>query len=487
MNITLLYYIKQRDIRCAYMSTNSKIYDILQFLSQKSTITIHFKPPEKQTLLRHIYSVEINTDPVTYPTGFSRCRVQDPAWPGKTICEPRPSFTYEDVAILPSTEHKFLGVFLDKELRWNVQGEKAIAKAVKWMLLACRLTKPSTGVQATYMRQLYCTVAIPKLTYAVDVWYMPVQKKEGRKKAMESVGLVCKLTSVQWLATIAITGAMRTTASNILEAHANVLPIELLLLGICHRAFSHMLALLKSHPLHHPLHSCTCQLVKRHPSPLHTLSHIFGLELDAYEEIMPFTHAPNTLCCYSTNIATSREESKEEEADDTADTKVFTDGSGMEGKTGAAEVLYRGRRIADLKYHLGTLAEHTMYEAEAVGVLLGLELLQHMKDVKKEMIFLDNQGVIQAIRHCQPKSTQYILGQIHELANRVATPSRRRRIDLLISWISGRDGVRSNEEVDVEAKRAAAGDNSQLSALPPLLEAKPLPYSLAAVQHSEQM
>ena len=37
--------------------------------------------------------------------GFSCCRVQDPAWPGKTIHEPRPSFTYEDVAILPSTEH----------------------------------------------------------------------------------------------------------------------------------------------------------------------------------------------------------------------------------------------------------------------------------------------------------------------------------------------------------------------------------------------
>ena len=31
MSITLLYYIKQRDIHCAYMSTNSKIYDILQW------------------------------------------------------------------------------------------------------------------------------------------------------------------------------------------------------------------------------------------------------------------------------------------------------------------------------------------------------------------------------------------------------------------------------------------------------------------------
>ena len=316
------------------------------------------------------------------------------------------------------------------------------------------------------------------------MWYTPVQK-EGRKKAKGSVGLVCKLTSVQRLATIAITSAMRTTASDILEAHANVLPIELLLLGICHRAFSRMLALLKSHLLHRPLHSCTHRLVKRHPSPLHTLSHIFGLKPDAFEEIVPFTHAPDTLHCYSTNIATSREESKEEEADDMADTKVFTDGLGVEGETGAVAVLYKkGKRIADLKYHLGTLAEHTTYEAEAIGVLLGLKLLQRMKDVKKATIFLDNQGVIQAIARHQPKSAQYILGQIHELANRVATPSRRQRIDLSIYWISGHDGVRSNEEVDVEAKRAAAGDNSQLSDLPSLLEAKLLPYSLAAVRQA---
>ena len=71
-----------------------------------------------------------------------------------------------------------------------------------------------------------------------------------------------------------------------------------------------------------------------------------------------------------------------------------------------------------------------MYEAEAVGVLLGLELLQCIKDVQKATIFLNNQGVIQAIGNSQLKSAQSILGQIHELANRVVTPSRRQRIDL---------------------------------------------------------
>ena len=95
--------------------------------------------------------------------GFSRCRVQDPAQPGKTICKPRPSFTYEDVAILPSTEYKFLGVSLDEELRWNVQGEKAIVKVVKWTLLAHRLTKPSAGVHAVVITAKHLNLT-PKTT-----------------------------------------------------------------------------------------------------------------------------------------------------------------------------------------------------------------------------------------------------------------------------------------------------------------------------------
>ena len=115
-----------------------------------------------------------------------------------------------------------------------MQVEKAFAKAVKWTLLFCRLSKPSTGVHARYMQQLYSVVVIQKFTLAADIWFTPVQRHVGRKKATGSVGVVCKLTSVQRIVTIAITGIMKTTVTNILEAHANILPIEHLLLYICY-------------------------------------------------------------------------------------------------------------------------------------------------------------------------------------------------------------------------------------------------------------
>ncbi|KAF8528552.1 hypothetical protein JB92DRAFT_2663854, partial [Gautieria morchelliformis] len=105
------------------------------------------------------------------------------------------------------------------------QAEKAVAKAAKWTLLARRLTKPSTGVCAVMIfKQLYSAVAIPKFMYAADVWYTPVQKNRGEGRATGSVGVVRKLTSVQRMATIAITGVMCTTTSDILEVLANIQP-----------------------------------------------------------------------------------------------------------------------------------------------------------------------------------------------------------------------------------------------------------------------
>ena len=32
------------------------------------------------------------------------------------------------------------------------------------------------------MRQMYLMVAIPKMAYTVDVWYMPIYECEGRER-----------------------------------------------------------------------------------------------------------------------------------------------------------------------------------------------------------------------------------------------------------------------------------------------------------------
>ena len=125
------------------------------------------------------------------------------------------------------------------------------------------------------MRQLYCTVGVPRFTYAADVWYTPVTRGTRGTKASGSVGVTRQLTSVQHIAVTAITGALRTTAMDIMEAHANVLLIELLMHRVCYRAAIRLAMVLDLHPLRKPMLTCARRCVKRHLSPIHTLLRMY--------------------------------------------------------------------------------------------------------------------------------------------------------------------------------------------------------------------
>lgn len=62
------------------------------------------------------------------------------------------------------------------------------------------------------------------------------------------------LQSIQDTAVRYITGGIRGTAYDILEAHANLLPIDLLFRKMQFRATTHICTL----PQHHPLYEVAC-------------------------------------------------------------------------------------------------------------------------------------------------------------------------------------------------------------------------------------
>ena len=78
-------------------------------------------------------------------------------------------------------------------------------------------------------------------------------------------------TLVQRIVVTAITGALCTMATDIMEAHANVLLIELLMHRVCYRAAIRLATVLDSHPLCKPMLTCARRCSKRHLSPIHTL------------------------------------------------------------------------------------------------------------------------------------------------------------------------------------------------------------------------
>jgi hypothetical protein len=62
---------------------------------------------------------------------------------------------------------------------------------------------------------------------------------------------------------------------------------------------------------------------------------------------------------------------------------LYTDGLADERKVGASAVMYKqGALIKLLRYHLGSVSHHTVFEAEAVGVQLRLHLAMQAQDCK---------------------------------------------------------------------------------------------------------
>ena len=80
-----------------------------------------------------------------------------------------------------------------------------------------------------------------------------------------------------------------------------------------------------------------------------------------------------------TTTAGPREDSQKNNNNLSSTIRVYTDGSGYKGYAGAVALLARVDGVHNLqrvlRYSLGPLTEHTIYEAEAVGIILGNHLL----------------------------------------------------------------------------------------------------------------
>ncbi|KAK6969141.1 hypothetical protein R3P38DRAFT_2417709, partial [Favolaschia claudopus] len=58
--------------------------------------------------------------------------------------------------IIPATDSAtYLGLIMDRQLRWKEQVQRAVAKGTKAILAVSRLTRPSFGLPHRYVRQLY--------------------------------------------------------------------------------------------------------------------------------------------------------------------------------------------------------------------------------------------------------------------------------------------------------------------------------------------
>ena len=70
--------------------------------------------------------------------------------------------------------------------------------------------------------------------------------------------------------------------------------------------------------------------------------------------------------------------------------------------------------------HLGTMEQHTVYETELVGMILGLNLIKtELRSKVKCALNVDNQVVLMAIRSEMNKSGQHLAANLLQIAKQL--------------------------------------------------------------------
>lgn len=331
--------------------------------------------------------------------------------------------TIGGTAIVPKASAKYLGVFIDSQLKFKEHVEYASGKGVAASAALSRLSNPSSGMPQSYIRRLFIGLVAPRMEYALGVWYNPVREAEGRKSRVGSVGFATKLGKPQRLACRIAVGGLRTTATQALDLHANILPIIPRLNLAAFKFALRLRTLPSSHPLQKTVKRCL-RVPLHHKSPIHNLMEAFP-ELRQDIEIIdsrPVPAPPPDALSFS--IANSKDEAKaavgliSESA-----TCIFTDGSGFKNGVGAAAWLKPlntapNGGVARL-LHLGKDTHHTVFEAELLGAILALDIICNTPRLTKAIILLDSQAAIQALQSRKTQSGRYLVKQFHDTLSRM--------------------------------------------------------------------
>lgn len=225
------------------------------------------------------------------------------------------------------------------------------------------------------------------MTYGLDTWYTPPHFQPGGKKRRGSVKALKAFEQIQRKALLTISGALRSSPTDTLETLCSLLPMELLLKKICHRALMRINTLPSPHPLNDVAKKAyQKRAITKHAPPLHALPRILDTPSpSSIEKISPPKRAFHTKPSFETCIPQNKEKALETALNDQAELISYSDGSGLEGMAGAAAVLMRkgiNEPIGKVRFQLGPLKEHTTFDAESVGILLSLHLLQqHIEEL----------------------------------------------------------------------------------------------------------
>jgi ribonuclease HI len=355
-----------------------------------------------------------------------------------------------DTSVQPNNRVRYLGVLLDSKLQWRPQLEKIKMMAAKSIAALSCLAGSTWGTGLLDLRRLYKTTIMPQLLYGSSAWLAPSRK--GNKHIREA------LEAIQGKALKVVTGAYRAASYAALNIEANVPPITITADRLNKEAALRLYTTREQHRLQVTWdhREAGRGRGKKGQTPLEAIWHQLHLQSDTAENklknterirpylVQPWWKPPTTRIESSADAAIQQHDSFINSQDGLA---IYSDGSGINGKIGAAAVCPAINATEDV--YLGSSKHFTVYAAELAGIAGALLIAQRRGyDHTKVHIYTDNQAAIRAVRNPQRQSGQYFLEMIMGFLQKLQEMG----IAVELHWIPAHKGVEGNEAADTAAK-----------------------------------
>ncbi|KAJ8974399.1 hypothetical protein NQ317_011243 [Molorchus minor] len=263
------------------------------------------------------------------------------------------------------------GVTLDKTMTWNPHLDKVIHKAKMSFWTCRRICGKSWGIGPQQMYWIYTTIIRPMIAYGSIVWW-----SKGRQRTART-----KLSGLQRMASLAITGALRTTPSAAMEILLDLPPLHI---------FMEREARWATYRLHRASSSMLQATTMEQNRLIDDIKSHSILSMPS--DVMPSRTSSNLY--YKVLFPKRDEWERNKDALQKADSCWFTDGSKTPEGTGAG--VHSCNPRTRISVSLGTNA--TVFQAEVYAIELCVGRLEQMNPIRRTIkIFSDSQAALKAL------------------------------------------------------------------------------------------
>ncbi|XP_052741129.1 putative 115 kDa protein in type-1 retrotransposable element R1DM [Bicyclus anynana] len=318
-----------------------------------------------------------------------------------------PRLTIDNTVIQLQEHLKILGLTLDKNLNYLKHLDETTGKAINLFKAVSKTARAHWGLNPDIIRTIYISVVEPTILYAANVWAVKSQTVQVKKR----------LDRINRMFGILICKGHKTISGTSAKILGGLLPLDL--------------RSLEKKSLYEAKR--TKQIDQLPGRPMEIKASPFSLPHPALRTTIPFDCVENQ--------EQVEEVSKNEPC-------IFTDGSKIEGKVGAAiSVWVEGKEVHYKLYPLEGYC--SVYQAELVAVRGALETIASKNYLQKSHIFCDSRAALQSLSN--PQNLNPIVVEIRDIGRNLCRSGKQ----VQFHWIRAHVGTEGNERADNLAKTAA--------------------------------